>query len=394
MTRRLFLYLAGSAAAFAVSDSSRLMLSAEEARTIKSRLTADDKATLQSAVAKEKKRGPWSVMDHRPTDVPVPANEYYSEGPYWWPDPKNPSGPYIRRDGVVNPNRYDKNRKDIGEMSTNVLTLGMGAYFLDDGDAAKRAAVILRTWFLDPKTRMNPNMEFSQAIRGRNTGRGAGVLDSASLIQCVQGMMLLDLEPELDKGLHDWFREYLHWMNSSKNGLDEKKSGNNHASWWTAQYAAYATFVHDQQALDLAYNQFRQVLLKEFQPDGSAPREDARTKSLSYTTFNLDALSTLCRIAQVNGVDLWHVQGPQNVSMSKAIAYATPFVLEPATWKKEQIIDFESNKLVYPALAAVGLQTPDLWRDYHRFTRANTPWLLLTGWVAQLQERSSPGTPK
>ena len=119
-------------------------------------------------------------------------HDYFSEADYFWPDPKNPNGPYIRKDGERNPNRFMGNRSDLGDMSAAVLALGMGACFLADKRCAEHAAKVLSVWFVDAKTRMNPNLEFGQAVRGINTGRGTGVIDTVSLIHVTQGVSLLE----------------------------------------------------------------------------------------------------------------------------------------------------------------------------------------------------------
>src|SRR5215475_4960680 len=108
--------------------------------------------------------GPWSVTTHRPENVTAGPHDYYSEGPYWWPDPKNPKGPYIRKDGERNPARFMGNRNDLGNMCSAVLALGMGGYLLGDKRCAEHASLVLSTWCVDPKTRMNPNLEYGQAV--------------------------------------------------------------------------------------------------------------------------------------------------------------------------------------------------------------------------------------
>ncbi len=188
--------------------------------------------------------GPWTVTSHRPDNVTAGPNDYYSEGPYWWPDPKNPKGPYIRKDGQRNPGRFMGNRTDLGDMCSAVLALGMGGFLLGDRACGEHAAQVLSTWFVNPKTRMNPNLEYGQAVRGINTGRGTGLIDTVSLIHAAQGIWLLDragmLSPSMGDPVRRWYADFLKWMTTSPKGLDEKKSGNNHATWWTAQVAAYA----------------------------------------------------------------------------------------------------------------------------------------------------------
>ncbi|RPJ50759.1 MAG: alginate lyase [Acidobacteria bacterium] len=302
--------------------------------------------------------GPWSVTFHRPEEMAIGRNDFFSEGPYWWPDPKNPTGPYIRRDGERNPNRFTANDEDLGNMSAAVFNLGVGAYFLDDADAARRAAEVVRVWFIDPTTRMNPNLEYGQAIRGINTGRGTGIIDTVPLIWTVQGLALLKASgrwsAEDAAALQAWFRQYLTWLTTSNKGLDEKGSGNNHATWWSAQVAAYSLFVGDMTNYDMTSRWFKETLLSnQMEPDGSCPREEARTRSLSYSAMNLNGFSLLCRMAEIRGQDLWHFKGPKGASVLVSIKYLFPFVKDPNQWKKQQITRFSPESVYFQALAGL-----------------------------------------
>jgi hypothetical protein len=325
------------------------------------------------------KSGPWSVTTHRPPDVDAGPNDYYSEGPYWWPDPKNPKGPYIRKDGERNPNRFQANRRDLGDMCSAVLALGMGGWMLGDKTCGEHAERILSTWFADSRTRMNPNLEYGQAVRGHNTGRGTGLIDTASMIQLVQGVWLLERAGTIDAKVlrlaRDWFAEFSHWMTTSEKGLDEKKSGNNHSTWWTAQVAAYASFTGNIEMLKMAWDHYRTFLVpKEIEPDGSCPREEARTNSLSYSAMNLDAFSLVCCIASVQSVDLWTFPGPKGVGVADSFRYLTPFVQHPETWKKRQISKFNNDGTFFAGLAGVGLRDASLLAAYKTLPRGTSPW--------------------
>jgi hypothetical protein len=365
--------------ASAATDDHLIVVTADQARRMRQSLgpAADVvRANADAALA----AGPWSVTAHRPKDVPAGPNDYFSEGPYWWPDPKNPGSPYIRKDGRRNPDRFTGNRTDLGNMSAAVLALGMGGFLLGDSRCGEHSAVVLSTWFVDAKTRMNPNLEYGQAVRGINTGRGTGIIDTVSLIHAAQGVALLDaagmLDSRLSDGVHQWFADYLKWMTTSKKGLDEKKSGNNHATWWTAQASAYATLTGDEAAKKMAWDHYREYLVPtEIRPDGSCPREEARTNSLGYSTMNLDAFATLCRIAQTNHVDLWRYRAPGAGSVETAIRYLLPYVEHPDTWKKEQISKFSPDGTVFAGLAGAGLGAKDLLDGYHALPRSRSPWV-------------------
>lgn len=310
----------------------------------------ESEATLLRLAERSRTEGPWTVTTGRPP-LKIPVNDYYSEAPYWWPDPKDPAAPYIRRDGETNPNRFEANRRALGRMAAAVLTLGLAAERWPDRGFGERGGEVVRVWFLRPATKMNPHLEYGQAVRGRNTGRGAGIIDSRDLIYAVEGIRRLEARgvfTETEKaGLRDWFRQYTRWLLTSKLGLAEKNSGNNHANWWTAQVAAYAHFTADLAVRQEAYRHFRETLVpKQILADGSAPREEARTRSLSYSAFSLDALAVVCHYASRDGENLW-----STANLPKALTYLTPFLLQPSDWKKPQITAFHPEDHFFPLLA-------------------------------------------
>lgn len=382
MNRRGF--LAGMAAVAAAQSKSPGCLMVSGAQLERMRPAAKDRSTpvIYSLVEKALKAKPWSVTFHRPTGLNLSATEhdYFSEGPYWWPDPKNPNGPYIRKDGQRNPARFMGNRSDLGSLCEAILSLGMGAALIGKPGCVDHAALILSTWFIDPKTRMNANLEFGQAVRGINTGRGTGLIDTVSFIHLVQGIALMEAAGGLDAGvsagMRKWFSDFADWMTTSKKGLDEKKSGNNHATWWTAQVAAYATFTANTAMQKMAWEHYRKYLVpEEIRPDGSCPREEARTQSLSYSSMNLDAFAVVCRLGQMAGEDLWHFKAPNGVNVEKAFQYLTPYLLDPTTWKKEQMTTYNSGGHIFGGLAGVGLPSPELLAGYRKLQHDQSPWV-------------------
>ncbi len=385
ITRRLF--LAGAAAAAAVPAADRkpslLILTETDAARMRDRLTAERRSLLEKQSAAALKAGPWSITYHRPVGlVEAGPNDYVSEGPYWWPDPKDPKAPYIRKDGQRNPARFMGNRNDLGSMSTAVLSLGMGSFFLKDKACCARANTVLQVWFNDPKTRMNPNLEHGQLTRGHDDGRGTGMIDTVSLIHAAQGVVLMELAGGLDasvaSGVREWYAGYLKWATTSKKGLSEKKSGNNHSVWWTAQMAAYAAFTDNAAASAMCWDQYRTYLVPtEIERDGSCPREEARTASLSYSSMNLDAFATICRIAKVGGVDLWHFQTPKGIGAEKAFNYLIPYLLEPAKWTKEQINAYSPGGYYFPGLAGMGLPSEKLMSAYLKLPRSDSGFVQL-----------------
>ncbi len=344
--------------------------------------TADSVRRLRAAAEKKLREGPWSVTTDRPADPKIDPHEYYSEAPYWWPDPTKPGGPYVRRDGQFNPARFTANKEALNAMCDAVFTLGTAAFLLDDTRYGKRAARDIAVWFINPRTRMNPNLEDSQAIPGVSPGRGAGVIDGRAFIRAIQGMEFLAQtgawDPREQAAVTKWFQDYLRWLTTSQNALEEKVSGNNHASWWTAQTAAVATFVGDKLTEEMAFKYYRErIFPRQVLANGSAPREEARTRSLWYSAFNLEAFTMTCRIAEVRGVNLWNVKAKGGATIAKVIDYLQPYFADPRTWRKQQISDFSNDNLYCLAFAGMGLKRPDYIALYRKWERPEGAWLSL-----------------
>jgi hypothetical protein len=239
---------------------------------------------------------------------------------------------------------------------------------------------------------MNPSLDYAQAVPGENTGRSAGIIEGRVLVRAVQGMEFLAQtrawDPKDQTAARKWFEEYLHWLIQSKNGNDERRSGNNHASWWTAQVAALATFVEDQPAQQMAFRLYReQIFPRQIRADGSAPSEEARTASLSYSAFNLEAYATVCRIAQVQGVDLWSLSARNGATIATVIDYLEPYLRNPRAWNKEQIAEFRNDNLYFLAFAGMGMKKPDYVALFQKLERPAGAWsslldLLVGRWEA------------
>ncbi len=359
--------------------------------------TLDSVRRLRAEADKHMKEGPWTVTSDRPSDPTIEPHEYDSEAPYWWPDPDHPAGPYIRKDGQFNPDRFMANKSALNSMCDAVFTLGSAAYLLDDARYAQRAVRIINTWFVNPKTRMNPDLEYAQVIPGTNTGRAAGVIDGRVFIRAIQGMDFLAQTGAWDAkdraAVRKWFTEYLEWLTESKQALEEKNSRNNHASWWTAQVAAVATFVENRTIQRMAFEYYRtRIFPRQIRGNGSAPREEARTRSLSYSVFNLEAFATICRIAQVQGVDLWSVRTKSGATIATVAEYLQPYLADPKRWSREQIVDFQSDGLYSLAFIGMGMKKPELVAVYRKLERPDGAWLTVVDLLVGRWEASAHQT--
>ncbi len=303
--------------------------------------------------------GPFTVIDKKETPPSGDKHDYMSLAPYWWPDPAKPNGlPYIRHDGETNPERYKcTDDTEFNKLQSAVHALGLGYYFTGKEEYAARATLLLRTWFLDPATRMNPNLNFAQAVLGVNTGRGTGLIDDHGLPRLLDGITLLSGSSSLtaqDKdALRKWFATYLDWLQTSANGRDETAAKNNHGSWMDQQVVGIALFLaKNTLARSVAESAKTNRIAFQIKPDGSQPLELARTKSFSYSVFNLDALSRLAEEARLAGVDLWSYRSPDSISIRTALDYLLPYASGEKQWTHQALNGVDGDSLTEPLLLA------------------------------------------
>jgi len=379
------------------------LVSSSEAEALRSAIirkeawTLDSVRRLRADAERRSKEGPWSVTTERPQGIAMDIHEFYSEAPYWWPQDGDPKAPYVRRDGQTNPNRFMANKNALVSMSDAVFSLGTAAYLLDDQRYAQRAARDINTWFLNPKTRMTPHLEYSQTIRNFNNGAGAGIVEGRVFVRAIQGMEFLAQTGYWDAkeqaAVRKWFQDYLTWLTSSNNGNSEKRAGNHHATWWTAQVAAISTFVENDTQQKAAFNYYRDhIFPRQIKPDGSAPREESRTRGLWYSAFNLEAMTTICRIAQLDGVDLWNVHAKGNADIVTVLEYLEPYLSDPKRWTKEQVTDSSNDGLYFLAYAGMGLKKPEYLALYRKLEHPEGAWLALTDLIVGRYEAAGHQT--
>lgn len=283
-------------------------------------------------------------------------HDFFSEGDYWWPDPKDPKAPYIQRDGMTNPDNFVEHRKALMKCSVQMPALAAAAKITSKPLYAKKAAEFLKAWFVDDSTRMNPNLQFAQAISGRFTGRGTGIIDTIHLVEVAQAVPFVESTGELSKAdaaaVREWFSEYTGWMMNSNNGKQERDAKNNHGTCWTMQVAAFAKLTGDKTTFAYTKDRFTTVHIPgQEAADGSFPLELARTKPYGYSLFNLEAMSTLAQLH-----DLWHFTLPDGRGMEKAVAFMAPFIADKKTWtKKPDVMYYDEWPMRQSALLFGGL---------------------------------------
>ncbi|WBO21776.1 alginate lyase family protein [Sphingomonas abietis] len=259
-------------------------------------------------------RPPPSVVEKGSVPPSGDLHDYMSIAPYWWPNPAVPGGrPYVRKDGSVNPERAtaDYDLSSLSRMSADVETLALAYYFSEDSRYARHAASLLRTWFVDPETRMKPNVEFGQAVLGRANGRPEGIIETTRLMPVVEAIGLLGPSGEIDAGmqadLERWFGAYVDWLQTSPRGKREGAKDNNHALWYDAQVMQFALFARQpDRARRIAAAFPKRRMLAQFTRWGGLPKELSREQPFHYSIFALQAAYDVADLGRCVGVRLWN----------------------------------------------------------------------------------------
>jgi hypothetical protein len=320
--------------------------------------------------------------------VPPPSgdvHDYVSLSIYWWPDPATSTGlPYIQRDGVRNTEADDTSRYDANPLSRmvgDVEALSLAYYLGGDERYARHAAQVLRTWFLDPETRMNPNFRFAQIIPGRDVVRGIGIIESRRFTRIVDSVALLSgcacWSADAQQELRGWLREFATWLRTSPNGQLESRTTNNHAVWYDVQIVDFTLFAGDAVAARQIVSAAPSARIDtQIATDGSMPRELERTRSFHYSNFNLQAFAELATLAQVVGIDLWGYQSPTSndsltpatggsvvsssgPSLRNALDFLVPYLSGAETWPYDEITVVDPFLEAAQTLARAAQAYPD-----------------------------------
>lgn len=312
----------------------------ETARTVSS-LKNEAKETLRKQILKE---AAWA-MEQEPVTVTAETSprsaggkhDFFSEGDYWWPNPKSADSPYIQRDGMTNPDNFVAHRYAMIRLSKIVGALASAYKLTNDKQYIYQAIKHCKAWFVDTATMMNPNLLYSQSIKGRFTGRGIGIIDTIQLMEVVQGLIAMENDDAMDlkilAAIKNWFSQYEQWLTTHKYGKAEMKAKNNHGTCWTMQVAEFSKFTGNKKLMEFCRDRYKNILLpNQMAEDGSFPGETARTKPYGYSIFNLDAMTTLCQILSTKEDNLWNYQTKDGKSIRKGIKYLYPYILDKNKW--------------------------------------------------------------
>jgi len=332
---------------------------------------ANERARVLAAAARYLRDAPITVTASRSPRSAGGPHDYFSEGDYWWPDPQNPDGPYIQKDGLSNPNNFNDHRRALMRFSVQMPALVAAYPVTKDTKYAAQAQRHARAWFISRTTLMNPSLRYAQAIHGRVSGRGTGIIDTIHLVEVARALERLDGVRGWSRDdatvARKWFADYLEWLTTDQYGKDERDATNNHATCWVMQVAAFARYTGNEPLMRDCRARYKTVLLQQMAPDGSFPRELGRTKPYGYSLFNLEAMATICQILSTPEDDLWTFELPDGRGMRKAMAFMAPYIRDKKTWPKPPDVMYDGNWPMRQAsllFAGVALKEPkylELW---------------------------------
>src|SRR5579863_4860298 len=336
-------------------------------------IVAIERARVIAAAQRYLKELPITITASTSERSPGGKHDYYSEADYFWPDPNNPHGAYIPRDGISNPSNFLDHRRSLLRLSVQAPALAAAWRITADKACALHAARHLHAWFINDSTRMNPNLQHAQAIRGSTSGTKYGIIDTVHLVEVVRAAEALVesrvLSADELNEIESWFADYLQWMTTDTLGIEEMESSNNHATCWVAQVAAFANFTGNSQLADYARRRFQSVLLpNQMTLDGSFPLEMSRTKPYAYSLFNLEAMAAICQILSTPQHNLWSFRLTDGRGIGKAVAFMEPYIRNKKSWPLQPDVMYaddwpmRQSSLLFAGLA---LNRPDylqLWK--------------------------------
>ena len=301
-------------------------------------------------------------------------HDFFSEGDYWWPNPKSVDSPYIQKDGMTNPDNFVAHRHAMIRFSKIIGALACAYKITGDEKYVQQALRHCIAWFVDTATMMNPSLLYAQAIKGRFTGRGIGIIDTIQLMEVVEGLMAMIDAKEIDKenfvAIKSWFGKYLEWLTTHQYGKDEMNAANNHGTCWVMQVAAFAKFTGNEKLVNFCRERYKTFLLpNQMAIDGSFPQELRRTKPFGYSIFNLDAMATICQILSDKQNDLWNYKTADGKSIKKGIEFLYPFVKDKTKWPYPHDVMYWENWpvaqpfLIFGAPAYNNKEWFDTWKE-------------------------------
>jgi hypothetical protein len=370
----LFLWLVGSLAASAGDEAPLPQIHCFPVKNLvaaKQRVARNDPSVKTPYAALMQKANaaflakPESVMDKPLVAASGNKHDFFSFGPYWWPDPSKADGlPYIKHDGYVYPKaKTGTDSLPFVRMVGNAEALAYAYYFTGREGYAKKAAELIRVWFLNPETAMNPSANYGQAVPGVITGRGEGVIEMRHLTRVTDAIALIEPSGAWTKddrsAFRHWLEQYDDWLTHTKLSIDATSTENNHMSWRDLQLVQFSLVLGQADyAHTLLQQEMPRLLEMQVKSKGEQERELVRTNSLDYSLFNLEALFRLAILGDYVGVDCWKITAKDHGGLYAALDYLAPYTDPSNPWPDDEVIPTDRARLL-PLLAEAYAQNED-----------------------------------
>jgi hypothetical protein len=377
LARRRFLKTAAAAGCMTTA-SLAFGRSSQSGKSDAFRLVGEtDRKRILKAGAKHVSQTPLTITAFPAERSAGGLHDFYSQADYFWPNQKDPNGPYINRDGQSNPENFDEHRKVMVALSIQMPALTAAWLLTGDRRYGQKACAHLRAWFVSPETRMNPNLLYAQAVQGSSTGRSYGIIDTLHLVEVARAASFLTsgfltsrmLSAQDSAAVKSWFASYLDWLSHSERGMRERDTTNNHAFCWALQAAEFARLAGDHVARKDVYQRFQDILLpNQMDASGSFPRELARTKPYSYSIFNFDVLAVLCQSLKGLAPDPLAFHLADGRGLCKAAEFIYPYLNDKSAWKWAKDVEHfdalpvRSPGLLFSGIACHQQKYIDLWK--------------------------------
>lgn len=304
--------------------------------------------------------GPFSVVDKTYLPPSGDRHDFSTIGRYYWPNPDTADGlPWIRRDGQTNPAYFDGSMGDTERFQafrTAVNALARAWYVTEHEPYARKASELLRVWFLNPETRMNPNANYAARFPGHWDGKGWGIHGTRHLTELCDAVGLLASAPGWttadQQGMHDWMAAYLDWVLTSPNGVEEANTTNNHGTAYDWLVVRLAVFVGRPELARKVLEECRtRRIASQFEADGSLPLELARANGWNYVGYALEYHFRVALLGDQLGVDLWHYQAPNGASLRLGLDYLIKHIQPEPGQLDEKLLKQVSVQRMGPLLS-------------------------------------------
>lgn len=309
---------------------------------------------LQEAEKIIKKDISYTVTSKKELPPSGDIHDFYSMARYWWPNPKTKDGlPFIRKDGKPYPGRKNAPDSDmLSNLGEDTYILGLAYFFTGKEIYAKQVKKMIDVFFLNKKTKMNPNFEYAQSIKGNGVSDGS-IVSANPLLKVIESIQLTKGSKYWDKQsqhfIKDWFTHYLDWMLNSKIGKKQRKATNNVGTYYTIQAATFALFTGQKQlSKKIIIEDAPKRIADQIDGNGAMQKELKRASSWSYVKYNLDAFRLLVEVALKADIDLWNYSAPNRGSIKKAYEWLKPYASGEKIWKydKSNISPQEFSKYI------------------------------------------------